>query len=77
MFGKPHKQALVPGAAPNDVVILDNLSSHRGPRIRDRIRAASAELVFLPPYSSDYNPIDLTITSSKALLHKAVGFDPG
>ena len=65
------EQVLVPELRPGDVAILDNLSSHKGLRVQDRIRAAGAELVFLPPYSPDYNPIELAFSKLKALLRKA------
>jgi len=65
------EQVLVPELRPGDVVILDNLPRHKGPRVRDRIRAAGAELVFLRPYSPDYNPIELAFSRLKALLRKA------
>ena len=46
-------RVLVPDLRPGDIVIMDNLSSHKGPRVRETIQAAGAELVFLPPYSPD------------------------
>ena len=52
-------QCLVPTLAPGDVVIADNLGSHKGLPARQRIRNAGAHLLFLPPYSPDLNPIDL------------------
>ncbi len=65
------EQVLVPELRLGDVVILDNLPSHKGPKVRDLIHAAGAELVFLPPYSPDYNPIELAFSRFKALLRKA------
>ena len=65
------EQALVPELRPSDVVILDNLPSHKGPKVRNLIHAAGAELVFLPPYSPDYNPTELAFSRLKALLRKA------
>ena len=65
------EQVLVPELRPGDLVILDNLLSHKGSRVRDRVRAAGADLVFLPPCSPDYNPIELAISKLKALLRKA------
>ena len=65
------EQVLVPELRPGDVVILDNLPSHKGPMVRNLIHAAGAELVFLPPYSPDYNPIELAFSKLKALLRKA------
>jgi transposase len=57
--------------SPGDVVILDNLSSHKGVAARALIEAAGAELVFLPPYSPDLNPIELAFAKLKELLRKA------
>lgn len=65
------EQVLVPELRSGDIVILDNLPSHKGSRVRNQIRAAGAELMFLPPYSPDYNPIELAFSKLKALLRKA------
>ena len=65
------EKVLVPELRPGDVVIMDNLSSHKGPRVRALIEAASAELRFLPPYSPDFNPIENASSKLKALLRKA------
>jgi transposase len=54
-----------------DVVILDNLSSPKGPRVRALIEAAGASLLYLPPYSPDFNPIENAFAKLKALLRKA------
>ena len=62
---------LVPTLTPGDVVIMDNLSSHKGPRVRQMIEAAGAELRYLPPYSPDFNPIENAFARLKALLRKA------
>ena len=56
---------------PGDVVIMDNLSSHKGPRTKALIEAAGARLQFLPPYSPDFNPIENAFSKLKALLRKA------
>jgi transposase len=50
---------------------MDNLSSHKGPKVRALIEAASAHLLFLPPYSPDFNPIENAFAKLKALLRKA------
>ena len=50
------EQVLVPELRPGDIVIMDNLSSHKGTRTREMIEAAGADLKFLPPYSPDFNP---------------------
>ena len=65
------ERVLVPELRPGDIVILDNLPSHKGSRVRNLVRAAGAELLFLPPYSPDYNPIELAFSKLKALLRKA------
>jgi transposase len=52
------QQILVPELKPGDIVIVDNLGSHKGKVVRDAIRAAGARLLFLPPYSPDFNPIE-------------------
>lgn len=49
----------------------DNLSSHKGPRVREMIESAGADLLFLPPYSPDFNPIENAFAKMKALLRKA------
>src|SRR3954447_23644934 len=64
-------QVLVPELRPGDVVVMDNLSSHKGPRVRRAIEAASASLLYLPPYSPDFNPIENAFAKLKALLRKA------
>jgi transposase len=64
-------KVLVPDLRPGDVVIMDNLSSHKGPRVREMIEAAGAGLLYLPPYSPDFNPIEKAFSKLKALLRKA------
>ena len=51
-------KVLVPELRPGDIVIMDNLSSHKGPRVREMIEAANASLLYLPHYSPDFNPIE-------------------
>jgi transposase len=65
------EQMLVPTLSPGDVVILDNLGSHKGAAARQAIRKAGAHLLFLPPYSPDLNPIEMVFAKLKALLRKA------
>lgn len=65
------ERVLVPSLSPGDIVIMDNLSSHKGPRVREMIEAAGASLRFLPPYSPDFNPIENAFAKLKALLRKA------
>jgi transposase len=64
-------QVLVPELRPGDVVIMDNLSSHKGPVVRELIEAAGASLLYLPPYSPDFNPIEQAFAKLKAHLRKA------
>ena len=64
-------KVLVPELRRGDIVIMDNLSSHKGPRVREMIEAAGAELRYLPPYSPDFNPIEMAFAKLKALLRKA------
>jgi transposase len=64
------KQVLVPALKPGDIVIMDNLASHRGKPVRHDIRAAGARLFFLPKYSPDLNPIDNVFAKLKHLLRK-------
>ena len=65
------EKVLVPELHPGDIVIMDNLSSHKGPRVRAMIGAAGAELLFLPPYSPNFNPIENAFAKLKAMLRKA------
>jgi len=62
---------LVPTLKAGDVVIMDNLGSHRGQAIRSAIRSTGARLVFLPPYSPDLNPIEQVFAKLKHLMRKA------
>ncbi len=64
-------QVLIPTLAPGDVVIMDNLGSHKSKAVRRAIRRARAHLLFLPPYSPDLNPIEQVFAKLKALLRKA------
>lgn len=65
------ERVLVPVLRTGDVVIMDNLGSHKSAAVRDAIEAAGAELRFLPPYSPDFNPIENAFAKFKALLRKA------
>ena len=65
------EQVLVPTLSPGDVVVMDNLGSHKGKAVRRAIRRAGAHLIFLPPYSPDLNPIEQVFAKLKALLRKA------
>ena len=65
------EQFLVPTLKPGDIVILDNLGSHKSDAVRQMIRRTGARLVFLPPYSPDLNPIEQVFAKLKGLLRKA------
>lgn len=65
------ERVLVPTLKPGDIVIMDNLGSHKGKAVRDLIRAAGAKLFFLPKYSPDLNPIEMLFSKLKHLLRKA------
>ena len=64
-------QMLIPTLKAGDIVVLDNLSSHKGDAVRAAIRAVGARLVFLPPYSPDLNPIEQVFAKLKHLMRKA------
>jgi len=65
------EQVLCPALQPGDVVVMDNLSSHKIPAVRARIENAGAELLYLPPYSPDLNPIEKAWAKLKQLLRSA------
>lgn len=65
------EQVLAPTLHPGDVVVLDNLPAHKPVAIRQAIEATGAIMLFLPPYSPDFNPIELAFAKIKALLKKA------
>ena len=65
------ERVLVPTLHSGDVVILDNLGSHKSPAVRAAIRSVGAHLWFLPPYSPDLNPIEQVFAKLKHLLRKA------
>jgi transposase len=64
-------QFLVPTLRPGDIVVFDNLGSHKGPLVRRAIRDAGAHRLLLPPYSPDLNPIEQVFAKLKTLLRKA------
>ena len=65
------EQFLAPTLAPGDIVIMDNLPSHKVAGVRQAIEACGASLIYLPPYSPDLNPIEQAFAKLKALLRKA------
>jgi transposase len=65
------EKILVPELRPGDIVVMDNLSSHKSPTVRTMIEAAEANLLYLPPYSPDFNPIQKAFSKLKAHLRKA------
>jgi len=65
------EQVLVPELSPGDIVVMDNLSAHKVTGIRQAIEAAGARLLYLPPYSPDFNPIEMAFSKLKALLRRA------
>ena len=65
------EQMLVPVLQPGDMIVLDNLRSHKVAGIEEAIHAAGAQLLYLPPYSPDYNPIEQVFSKLKTLLRKA------
>ena len=65
------EQFLVPTLKPGDVVVMDNLGSHKAAAIRQALRAAGARLIYLPPYSPDLNPIEQAFSKLKHWLRTA------
>lgn len=65
------EQMLVPALKPGDIVVMDNLGSHKSGAVRKAIRSAGARIFFLPPYSPDLNPIEQVFAKLKTLLRKA------
>jgi transposase len=65
------ERVLVPSLRPGQVVVMDNLSAHKSSRIRELIESKGCELIYLPPYSPDFNPIEEAFAKLKALLRKA------
>lgn len=65
------EQLLVPTLRSGDVVVMDNLAAHKGPAVREAIEAVGAEVLFLPPYSPDFNPIESMWSKVKQFLRRA------
>ncbi len=64
------EQFLVPTLRAGQIVVLDNLSAHKSPRVDELIEATGARVLRLPPYSPDFNPIEMAISKMKSLLRK-------
>jgi transposase len=65
------EEVLAPELSVGQIVVMDNLSSHKGPRVRKLIESRGCELLYLPPYSPDLNPIEEAFAKLKALLRRA------
>jgi len=65
------ERLLVPSLRPGQLVVLDNLSVHKSAAARDLIEAAGCQLIFLPTYSPDFNPIEQAFAKCKALIRRA------
>ncbi|PNQ01642.1 transposase [Sphingobium sp. SA916] len=70
-FAAYAQQVLAPTLHPGDIVILDNLPAHKAMAAREAIEEAGARMLFLPPYSPDFNPIENAFSKLKAILRKA------
>ena len=65
------EKVLLPTLRPGDIVVMDNLGSHKGASVRAAIEAAGAKPLYLPPYSPDFNPIENAFSKLKTLLRTA------
>jgi transposase len=65
------EQALCPSLSAGQVVVMDNLSAHKGGRVRELVEGAGCELLYLPPYSPDMNPIEEAFSKVKGLMRRA------
>jgi transposase len=70
------ERVLAPSLRPGRVVVMDNLGAHRAERVRDLIEEQGCSLLYLPPYSPDFSPIEETFSKLKALLRKAKARTP-
>ena len=71
VFGAYVERVLAPALRPGQIVVMDNLAAHKGEEVRELIEGRGCELLFLPPYSPDYNPIEEAFSKIKGLLRKA------
>ena len=62
------EQALVPSLSFGDIVVMDNLPAHKAAGVREAIECADTELCYLPPYSPDFNPVEMAFSKLKAML---------
>jgi transposase len=65
------EHVLAPTLKPAQIVVMDNLSAHKGERVRELIKQRGCELVYLPPYSPDFNPIEQAFSKVKDLMRRA------
>ncbi len=70
VFATYVEQVLAPALRPGQVVVMDNLGAHRPKRVRELIEARGCELLYLPPYSPDFNPIEEALSKVKHILRK-------
>lgn len=70
VFAAYIEQVLAPSLRPGQIVVLDNLSAHKSPRIRELVAARDCQLWYLPPYSPDYSPIELAFAKIKGELRR-------
>lgn len=68
LFQSYVEEALLPVLSEGDVVVMDNLASHKHPRVRELIESSGAKLLYLPPYSPDFTPIEMIWSKAKRLL---------
>lgn len=71
IFAQYTEEMLAPTLSPGDIVVMDNLSSHKSDAVREAIEAMGAELLFLPPYSPDLNPIEQVFSKLKRALRRS------
>jgi transposase len=65
------ERVLAPALSPGQVVVMDNLTAHKGSRVRELVEGRGCELLYLPPYSPDFSPIEEAFSKVKGLLRKA------
>ena len=65
------ERVLAPALSPGQLVVMDNLTAHKGSRVRELVERRGCELLYLPPYSPDFSPIEEAFSKLKAMLKKA------